>query len=109
MAELASASLWYLALGDGNGGEGLQRDESIVYLWNAKMRLGPEKKTLFWISPSENKVNQGSERKFHKIPERSGGGSFPGAVFLLGRHTASTKMNKMNLKYELVNARRREA
>jgi hypothetical protein len=44
-----------------------------------------------------------------RIPERIGGGSCPGAVLLLGRHTASTKMNKMNLKYELVNARRREA
>jgi hypothetical protein len=31
------------------------------------MRLRPEKKLLFWKSPSENKVNQGSERKFHKV------------------------------------------
>jgi hypothetical protein len=29
MAESASASLWYLALDDGNGGEGLQREERV--------------------------------------------------------------------------------
>jgi hypothetical protein len=31
------------------------------------MRLLLKKKALFGIFPSENKVNQGSERKFYKV------------------------------------------
>jgi hypothetical protein len=50
MAESASASLWYLALGDGNGGEGLQREERVdsipLECENAPVA---GKKPLFWI------------------------------------------------------------
>jgi hypothetical protein len=65
--------------GDCEGAEGSQGEEVVSSIPIERENApAAEKNPFFWISRSENKVNQGPERTFHKVNQRVLGGKSGG-------------------------------